>query len=314
MAQNFAVSAANELQEIIEGLQRTPKHLPTKLMYDERGSKLFDEICELDEYYPTRTETGILTENIDEIASVFQDNTLLIEFGSGSSIKTKLLLEHLDNLAGYVPIDISEDYLNNQAEKLRKEFPGLEIVPLAADYTKPLDMPVIHKEVDHRITFFPGSTIGNFLPEIAKDFLKIIAETSCKNGGLLIGVDLVKDIKTLEAAYNDSEGVTAEFNLNLLRRINRDFNTNFNLDNFYHKAIFNEEYSRIEMRLYSKTDQSAAVNNYEFSIAQNEFIVTEYSHKYTPEGFAALASDHFIVEKVWTDNKNYFSLQYLSVK
>ena len=301
-------------KEITNGLSQEPKKLFPKFFYDEKGSALFDKICDLEEYYPTRTELKIMEENIDEIASIFDEQTLFIEFGSGSSLKTRLVLSKLNRLGAYIPIDISEDHLLKTADKLRKEFPDLNIVPLAADYTESIELPVIDKTITKKIAYFPGSTIGNFTRGNAKDFLGKVAAICGKNGGLIVGVDLKKDVKILEAAYNDKEGVTAEFNLNMLNNLNNNFGFNFSLENFEHKAVFNEEESRIEMCLLSLKDQAVSSNGNIIDLKKDECIITEYSHKYTLEDFAHLASDNFEVNKVWTDDKNYFSVQYLTVK
>ncbi len=301
-------------KEITNGLSQEPKRLFPKFFYDEKGSALFDKICDLEEYYPTRTELKIMEENIDEIASLFDEQTLFIEFGSGSSLKTRLVLSKLNRLGAYIPIDISEDHLLKTADKLRKEFPDLNIVPLAADYTESIELPVIDKTITKKIAYFPGSTIGNFTRGNAKDFLGKVAAICGKNGGLIVGVDLKKDVKILEAAYNDKEGVTAEFNLNMLNNLNNNFGFNFSLENFEHKAVFNEEESRIEMCLLSLKDQAVSSNGNIIDLKKDECIITEYSHKYTLEDFAHLASDNFEVNKVWTDDKNYFSVQYLTVK
>ena len=300
--------------EIISGLSNNPKRLFPKFFYDEKGSALFDKICELDEYYPTRTELKIMEENIDEIVSLFDEQTLFIEFGSGSSLKTRLVLSNLDRLGAYIPIDISEDHLIKTAEKLRSEFPKIEIIPLAADYTETISLPATDKHITKKIAYFPGSTIGNFSRKNAKDFLGKVAGICGKNGGLIIGVDLKKDIEILEAAYNDKEGITAEFNLNILNNLNNNFDFNFNLENFEHNAVFNNEEGRIEMRLVSLEDQTVSSNGKSFQMIKNENIITEYSHKFTKQEFAELASDNFDVSKVWTDEKNYFSVQYLTVK
>lgn len=301
-----------DFNEIVAGLSREQKSLPSKLFYDEKGSKLFDKICELDEYYPTRTELKIMEDYIDEITSVFDNETLFIEFGSGSSLKTRLLLEHLDQIAGYIPVDISEEHLHKSVQKLHEDFPGLDIYPVAADYTKPLKLPAITKKVEHKIAYYPGSTIGNFTIEEAKKFLKQIAELVGDRGGLLIGIDLTKDKKILEAAYNDSKGITAEFNLNILERLNKEFCFDFKPDNFYHKAYYNEDQNRIEMHLISSADQQFGSNSSTFKIKKGESILTEYSHKYSCESFAELASEYFSVDKVWTDDNEYFSVQFLT--
>lgn len=302
------------LDEIQKGLSQKQKTLPSKLFYDEKGSKLFDMICELEEYYPTRTESMIMKNNIDDIVSVFQENSLFIEYGSGSSMKTRLLLDNLKYLSGYVPIDISEEHLMKTAERLKDEYPDLEIIPLAADYTKAFTLPAIHKKIDHKITYFPGSTIGNFKKDEAVKFLKQIAEACGENGGLLIGIDLHKDKDILEAAYNDKENITADFNLNLLERLNREFGADFEISNFRHKAYYNEEEKRIEMHLISEDEQTVTINGRKFYFNKCETILTEYSHKYTLSGFSELAGGYFDISKIWTDNKQYFAVLFLAVK
>lgn len=298
--------------EILIGLTNRQKYLPSKLFYDKRGSELFDQICELEEYYPTRTELKIMRDNIKEIASLFDSNTLFIEFGSGSSLKTRLLLDNIDVIAGYVPIDISEEHLNISTRKLKDTYPRLNIVPLAADYTKPLEFPQIHKPVDNKIAFFPGSTIGNFTNQEAEKFLEIVANDLGDNGGLIIGVDLAKDKSIIEKAYNDKKGITAEFNLNILRRINNEFSTDFNLANFEHLAFFNEKESRIEMHLISKVDQLVNLEDDTISFRKGESILTEYSHKYTLESFDQISRNYFTINKVWIDPDKYFAVIYLS--
>ncbi len=303
------------LNEIDSGLSRKQKTLPSKLFYDEKGSLLFDEICKLKEYYPTRTELMIMKSNINEISDMFGENSLFIEFGSGSSLKTRLLLSNIKKISGYIPVDISEEHLLKTAAALTERYPDLKIYPVAADYTKSIKFPSINTEVKNTVAFFPGSTIGNFTTEEAKEFLGVIAEEVGKKGALLIGVDLVKDRTVLFDAYNDSKGVTADFNLNLLTRLNSEFGFNFNIDEFEHNAPFNEEKSRIEMHLISKKNQTVkGANGKTYSFSKGEIIVTEYSHKYTLESFADMASKYFEVNKVWTDERSYFSVQYLSVK
>lgn len=302
------------LEEIYEGLEEKQKSLPCKLFYDERGSKLFNFICELDEYYPTRTESMIMKNNIDDIVAVIKDNSLLIEFGSGSSMKTRLLLDNLKNLSGYVPIDISEEHLTETVERLNDEYPELQIIPLATDYTKPFKLPEIHKKAEHKIVYFPGSTIGNFTRKEASVFLKSVAKICGENGGLLIGIDLHKEKEILEAAYNDKENVTAEFNLNILERINREFGADFEINNFSHFAFYNEEEKRIEMHLVSEEEQIVTINERKFFFKRGESILTEYSHKYTLSSFAELAEDHFDIIKIWMDKNKYFCVLYMSVK
>ena len=300
--------------ELLAGLRRTQKTLPSKYFYDDAGSALFEDICTLEEYYPTRTEIGILEHNIRDIAANIGPRCLLIEYGSGASVKIRLLLDHLRGIAGYVPIDISEEHLLAAAGELREEYPRLRILPVPADYTQEFDLPEIVFPYDRRVVFFPGSTIGNFTPEQARDFLAHIAETAGEDGGLLIGVDLKKDVGVLEDAYNDSRGVTADFNLNMLVRLNNEFNGDFDLDAFRHRAVYNGAAGRIEMHLVSKREQVAHVAGEQFLFRAGESILTEYSYKYTPEEFAALAAPYFTVERVWTDARQWFSVQYLAVR
>ncbi len=302
------------LEEVIDGLHKNQKQLPSKLFYDERGSALFDKICELEEYYPTKTEMQIMQENIDEIGSLLGEGTMLIELGSGSSKKIRLLLDHIPGLAGYIPIDISAEHLEKSALALKKDYPKLDIFPLAADYTRAFNLPIIEKPFDHKAVYYPGSTIGNFVPNRAKRFLQRIAKICGNNGGLVIGVDLKKDRETLEKAYNDRKGVTAEFNLNMLRRINKELNANFDLNNFYHNAIYDQFRGRIEMHLVSRKKQKVNINSAEITFDEGEFILTEYSYKYSLNEFAELVRGDFDVKKVWTDKNKLFSIQYLRVK
>lgn len=299
------------LSEVIDGFEKPQKQLPSKLFYDKRGSQLFDQICELEEYYPTRTEVGIMEQNIDTICSVLGENCLLIELGSGSSIKIRLLIENLINPAGYVPIDISEEHLTDSAKILAQDYPQLRIMPVYADYTQPFSLPNFDFPYSRKVVYYPGSTIGNFPPESAKRFIDRVAEWAGKGSGLLIGVDLIKDVKTLEDAYNDHKGVTAEFNLNILRRLNREIGSDFNIGKWEHNAFYNENENRIEMHLVSLTDQEVRVNGTRYRFRKDETILTEYSYKYAVEGFKNLVSDSFSVDEVWTDKENKFSIQYL---
>ena len=302
------------LSEVIEGLSLSPKRLPSKLFYDEKGSALFDNICNLDEYYPTRTELKIMEDNIEEMSSLLGEGTLLIELGSGSSIKIRLLLDNIPGLAGYVPVDISSVHLLQSAGELKELYPHIDIFPLAADYSKEFKLPKIDKAYDHKAVYYPGSTIGNFTPSKAKRFLERIANICGTNGGVIIGVDLRKDKRTLEAAYNDKDGVTAAFNLNILEHLNNELNSDFDLNKFEHLAFFNDKESRIEMHLISKENQKVHFNESIIHFEKDETILTEYSYKYTLESFAELVSDYFKVRKVWTDENELFSIQYLRVK
>jgi L-histidine Nalpha-methyltransferase len=311
--EKFEPEREDLINEVLLGFDKPQKELPCKLFYDKRGSALFDEICELEEYYPTRTEIGIMKENIDEICSFLGKNCLLVELGSGSSIKIRLLLENLKNPSGYVPIDISEEHLMESVRTLAKDYPELRIMPVYADYTQPFGLPRFDFPISHIVFFYPGSTIGNFSSGSAARFLSRIAKRGRRGSGLLIGVDLVKEIKTLEGAYNDTKGVTADFNLNILKRLNREIGTDFDLKRWKHKAFFNVTESRIEMHLESAINQRVKVNGTSFRFRKDETILTECSYKYTLEGFRKLVSDSYNVESVWTDRDKKFSVQYLKV-
>jgi dimethylhistidine N-methyltransferase len=306
-----ANDASDDLEEIVAGLRKPEKMISPKFFYDERGSQLFDEITRLPEYYPTETEIGIMREHIDEIADLVGEHASLIEFGAGSSVKIRILLDHLKSLAAYVPVDISEDHLVAAAENLKADYPDIEILPVAADFLQPFDLPDPAFTPVKNVVYFPGSTIGNFPHDAALDLLRVMYQEAGEGGALLIGVDLQKDPGIIEAAYNDSRGVTAEFNLNMLRHINREYGANFDLESFEHRAEYNEDEGRIEIRLDSTANQLVQVGDEQITIAEGEAILTEYSHKYTLEGFAAMAREAgFEVRKVWTDEDRLFSVQY----
>ena len=314
MAKHAAQKPApdDELDELIDGLRQPEMMISPKYFYDERGSQLFEEITRLPEYYPTETELGIMRDNVGEIARLVGKHASLIEFGSGSSLKTRVLLEHLDELAAYVPVDISEDHLLESAQQIRGEFPQLDVLPVVADFTQPFQLPSPKVMPVRNVVYFPGSTIGNFTHEAALDLLRVMHGEAGEDGALLIGVDLQKDPEIIERAYNDSEGVTAEFNRNMLRHLNREFGADFDLDAFSHNAEYNEEEGRVEIRLVSEQDQEFSLGDESFSIGRDEAILTEYSHKYTLEGFAAMAeATGFRVERVWMDDERLFSVQYL---
>ena len=302
-------------REVSIGLLQPQKTLPCKFLYDDQGSDLFNQICDLDEYYPTRTETAILRDNIREIAEVIGPACRLVEFGSGTSTKTRMLLEHLADLASYTPIDISSATLFDSCEKLGMDFPALEILPLAADYTDSLQLPESETPAQKVVAFFPGSTIGNFEPREAVSFLRRIACLCGRNGGLLIGVDLIKDRRRLEAAYNDRKGVTAAFNLNVLTRANRELGSDFDVSSFRHQAIYDAALGRIEMRLISLRPQVVRLANRDFFFDEDEYITTEYSYKYSLPKFTKLAqSAGFEVLNIWVDRNKLFSVQYLGVR
>ena len=302
-------AAADFLEQAIAGLSSDPRTLPSKFFYDEHGSDLFLKICELPEYYVTRTETEILRHHGAEMADSIGENAELVGFGTGAGVKTRLLLGHLRNLIAYVPVDISKQRLTESAEALSREMPGLEILPVCADYLQPIDLPTPSRKPDHIAVYFPGSTIGNLPPETAQHFLKRVARLCGRSGGLIIGVDLQKSQETLESAYNDSAGVTAEFNLNLLVRANREIGADFHLEQWRHRAIYNTDASRIEMHLISETDQTVHLGEREFAFAAGEKIITEFSYKHSVEGFSALArTAGFQLAKVWTDPQKLFAV------
>ena len=304
-------SVNNDLREIIDGLSLEQKTLSPKFFYDERGSGLFEAITRLPEYYLTATELDIMHSYIDEMAELIGRHASLIEFGSGSSRKIRILLEHLHEPAVYVPVDISSDYLVATTEDLAQDFPHLEILPVAADFTQPFDLPNPKIMPERNIVYFPGSTIGNFSPAAALDLLEVMHHEAGDGGGLLIGVDLQKDKRVIERAYNDKAGVTAEFNLNILRHLNREFDGDFDLGAFVHEAVYNEEHGRIEMYLRSRRNQRFSIAGQTFEMREGERILTEHSHKYSLQGFAAMAAEAgFTVERVWTDANDWFSVQY----
>jgi dimethylhistidine N-methyltransferase len=303
------------LSETIAGLLRNPRTLPCKYFYDERGAALFQKICELPEYYITRTETAILRLHAHEMAQCIGTRCELIGLGTGAGTKTRILLEELEAPAVYVPIDISKEQLRQSTALFHQLFPQLEILPVCTDYLQPFDLPSPLHTAARRIVYFPGSTIGNFEPPEATEFLRRIVDLCDKEGGLLIGVDLQKDPDVLERAYNDSQGVTARFNLNLLRRANHELQADFDLERWRHRAIYNSAAGRIEMYLISEIDQTVHIANHEFCFRSGEKIITEFSYKYTPEGFTALASAAgFEFARMWTDEARLFGVFYLTVR
>lgn len=297
--------------DVLSGLSLPQKQIASKYFYDQRGSQLFDEITKLEEYYPTRTEISIMRDYQQEIDDVLGPRALIVEYGSGSSTKTRLLLDRLVDPAGYVPIDISRAHLLEAATAIADEYPHLEVLPVVADYTADIQIPKSAIDPARIVVYFPGSTIGNFDHADARSFLEHAADVSGPGGAMLIGVDLVKDIAVLENAYDDAEGVTAAFNLNLLTRINRELGADFDLDGFRHRAVWVPEFSRIEMHLVSTRDQRVDVGGEAFAFTEGEYIHTENSHKFSVEAFADLARPSFELERVWTDARRYFSLQYL---
>ena len=300
------------LNDVIEGLSQNPKTLKPKYFYDNRGAQLFTEICTTPEYYPTRTEIKILNQNAEDIASQIGDNTALIEYGSGALEKIKILLNFLNEPVGLIPVDISEDQLFESAKNLENLYPDLEILPVAADFTKPIPIPEFSHPPKRYVAFFPGSTIGNFEPDLAIQFLEGVTKTIGLDGLLLIGFDLKKDIETLLAAYDDQRGITSSFNKNLLSRINDELGGNFNLDTFEHVARYNENKGRIEMHLKSTTEQTVSINKELFEFLEGETIHTENCYKFTKESFTAMSSKAGLYPvKTWTDDQNLFAVMLL---
>jgi dimethylhistidine N-methyltransferase len=306
---------ADFLAEVLSGLSSSPRTLPCKFFYDERGADLFQKICELPEYYITRTETELLRRSGKEMAESIGANAALIGFGTGAGVKTRMLLEHLENPIAYVPIDISKQRLLDSAIELSHAMPALEILPVCGDYLQELQLPKPLRKPDHVAVFFPGSTIGNLEPPVAEDFLRRVCHLCGRSGGLIIGVDLQKSRQILEAAYNDSAGVTAQFNLNLLVRANRELGADFDLAGWRHRAIYNEREGRIEMHLISEGEQTVHVGGREFAFARGEKIITEFSYKHTLEGFTRLAASAGFREasRVWTDPEQLFAVFHFAV-
>ena len=306
-----APESAEFLVDVIAGLSSNPRTIPCKYFYDAHGAALFQKICELPEYYVTRTEIDILDRSRADIASQLGPNIELIGLGTGAGTKTRILIGALENPAVYIPVDISEKQLRKSAALFRKTFRHLEILPVCADYLQPVSLPSPSRKPARNIVYFPGSTIGNFEPDEAVQFLRRIANVCRGGGGLLIGVDLKKDRQVLEAAYNDSAGVTAKFNLNLLQRINRELGADFDLDQWRHRAIYNSKAGRIEMHLISEADQIVHFNEHQFHFRRGEKIITEYSYKYSPDEFAALAAKAgFNFVRLWTDDTRLFGVFY----
>lgn len=314
MANDATPDVSDDHAQILEGLRSGQKWISPKYFYDERGSELFDEICRLPEYYPTRTELALMDRHLDEIARLVGPRASVVEFGAGSNLKVRKLLDRLDRPAAYVPVEISADYLVRQAEELARDYPDIHVQPVFADFTRPFELPDHPVTPERNLVFFPGSTIGNFTRPQAADLLEVMKLEAGAGGALLIGVDLRKDPGVLHAAYNDSQGVTAAFNLNVLERFNRELGANFDLDNFRHEAIYDRGEGRIEMRLISTQTQLVAIAGTRIPFAANEHIVTEYSHKYSVNEFAALAEGAgFNAGRTWIDDGSLFSIHYMTV-
>jgi dimethylhistidine N-methyltransferase len=298
-------------RDVLAGLGNSPRAIPAKFLYDARGSALFDAICEQPEYYPTRTETQILRACADDIARLAGPGCALVEYGSGSSVKTRLLLDAMSDLHAYVPIDISRQHLGATARRLREDYPWLRVEPVAADY---MALDALPPEINgaRRIGFFPGSTIGNLTPEEAVLFLRRARRLLRSDGALILGVDLKKDPQRLHDAYNDAAGVTAQFTLNLLRRMNRELEANFDLSAFAHEAFYNEAAGRIEIYVRSLRDQTVTVAGRRFTFAEGERVHTEYSYKYDDTDIAVLARrGGFSIAHTWADPDRLFAVAFL---
>ena len=308
---DLAPTTEHFLQDVLDGLSQSPKKLEPKYFYDERGSQLFDDICNLDEYYLTRTELAIMQQRIEEMARCVGPRCVLVEFGSGSGLKTELLLSGLDRPAAYVPVEISREFLEQSAARIQQQHPELNVLPVCADFMQQVQLPELPEDAGRTVVFFPGSTIGNFELDEAGQLLAHMAEVAGPDGGLLIGADLRKDRDILEAAYNDAAGVTSAFNLNLLQRINRELDGDFELEAFRHRANYDARIGRVEMHLESLRDQVVTIAQETFAFEAGETIHTENSHKYRLEQFRELAAEAgWTVEQVWTDERQWFSVQY----
>ncbi|QWT21025.1 L-histidine N(alpha)-methyltransferase [Bacillus sp. NP157] len=300
------------LDTVRRGLAAKPKKLPSRLFYDERGSALFEAICDQPEYYLTRTEIGIMRDHAGDIADALGPDVRLVEYGSGSGIKTRMLLEHLQTPVAYVPVEISRTALMESVAELATRFPDVPMQPVCADFTQPLRLPVSSRSPRRTAIYFPGSTIGNFE---TKDAIKILRQmrTEMSDGGaIIVGVDLKKDPAQIEAAYNDAAGVTRDFTLNMLVRLNREVGTDFDVDAFRHRARYNALAGRIETTLVSTKRQEVHVGNDVYGFREDEAMQVEYSCKYSLDDFAQMAAKAGLsVEKVWMDADERFSVQYL---
>ena len=294
--------------EVIAGLSGKQKRISPKFFYDEEGSKLFNAITRLEEYYPTRTEASILNAHREEICNLFSDHGALFEYGSGGSFKTEILLDSCKRIDTYVPIDISSFYLEQSSKKLLVKYPSLKIISIALDYSGDFTIPMLDLS-GNIVAIFLGSSLGNFEPEVSKTFMWNAMENLDEKDRLLVGVDLVKDKDVLERAYNDKSGVTAAFNLNLLKRIRRELRSDINPEDFEHYAFYNDEMNRIEMHLRAKKDIHFSVDQVKITMKKGETIHTENSYKYSVDQFTELArQNHLEIKHMWCDAKNYFAI------
>lgn len=298
--------------EVIAGLKKHPKELSSVWFYDELGSSLFDSICELPEYYITRTELQIMHRYAAEMAQEIGPGAALIELGSGTSLKTRILLDRLEMPHAYIPVDISREHLLHAARRLAIDYPSLRVTPVYADFSQTVELPPQATAARKRVVYFPGSTLGNFTRAQALALLLRLNGMIGARGAVLIGIDLQKDRDALRRAYDDAAGVTARFNLNALRHVNRELGADFDLDAFQHEAVWIEDQSRIEMHLVSKRDQVVHLGNETVAISGGEHLRTEYCHKYTLASFSKLAASAGLsVAKVWLDPAELFSVQFL---
>ena len=305
------------LADAVRGLAAEPKRLPSKYFYDARGSALFERICEQPEYYPTRVELAIMREHVGDIAKALGPDVRLVEYGSGNGLKTRMLLRNLESPVAYVPVEISRTAVSESVARLGKQFPRIQMLPVCADFTKPIALPRAARAPRQTVVYFPGSTLGNFAPDGALRLLRQMRSEAGQgggvlDGGVLIGIDLVKDRAALEAAYNDAAGVTAAFTLNLLVRLNREIGADFDPAGFRHSARWHPLAGRIETHVVSRREQDVHIEDRTFHFARDEAMLVEYSCKYTVESFARLAARAALrVEKVWTDPAQQFSVQWL---
>ncbi|MGB0133328.1 L-histidine N(alpha)-methyltransferase [Dokdonella sp.] len=298
--------------DVHNGLAQSPKRIPSKYFYDARGSELFEQICEQPEYYLTRTELEVLQKNASDIAAAIGPRAVLVEYGSGAGIKTRLLLDAMSEPVGYVPVEISTSALSASVESLAEEFPDVDMLPVAADFTQPVDLPSPEQDAQRTVIFFPGSTLGNFEQRDAIGLLRTMCIEMGANGSAIVGIDLKKDTAILEAAYNDAAGVTRDFTLNLLTRINRELDGDFDLAQFEHRARYNALAGRIETHIVSRIDQTASVGGERHAFAEGEAMLVEYSCKYSQEEFASMAAKAGLrVVRTWMDPERWFAVQML---
>lgn len=308
---DLAPETAQMRTEVLAGLQQEPKRFPSHYLYDDRGARLFEQICEVEEYYVTRTEKAVMRQHAADISRHIGARAVLIEPGSGAGEKAQALLAELDEPAAYVPIDVAGEQLAEVAADIDRSYPEVDVVPVCADFTAKHELPLDQVDGERRVVYFPGSTIGNFEPAEARELLRRMAELAGPDGGVLIGVDLKKDPAILEPAYDDAAGVSAAFGQNILVRLNRELGADFDLEQFEYRARYDEARGRIEMALVSQSDQDVTIGETTIRFEAGERAVTEYSYKYTLAEFAQLAAEAGLtVVKAWTDPKQLFSVQY----